>query len=115
MRLASRRQCPPLTYNAQQHAEAVITAKDEGMYTMSSLEAAALSKGCFNFVLSHGSKIHVSSIICAIWVQADQARSQLDHWLVYFTHFELGRLLSQLGDNVSARHHLQTVTSGVYQ
>ncbi len=38
--------------------------------------------------------------------------SQLDHWIVYHAHFELGRLYSQMGNNTKAKHHLQLVLSG---
>lgn len=83
-----------LSFAGYPHVEAVITAADAATSTMTPEEAAVKAEQCFQTVLQHGPKI------------------QLDHWLVFHTHFELGRLFSQMGDNAKAKHHLQLLMSG---
>lgn len=36
----------------------------------------------------------------------------LDHWIPYFTHYELARLCSQKSDQEQAKHHLGLILSG---
>lgn len=37
---------------------------------------------------------------------------QLDHYIVYHCHFELGKLYSQRGENKSAYKHFDVVMTG---
>ncbi|EJD49485.1 hypothetical protein AURDEDRAFT_143769 [Auricularia subglabra TFB-10046 SS5] len=57
-------------------------------------EASTQAKAAFERVLELGSKIE--------W----------EHWLVYYTHYELGRLLACSGDKAGAHTHLDIVGSG---
>jgi hypothetical protein len=43
-------------------------------------------------------------------VEAD--RSQLDHYIIYHCHFELGKLYAARGDDTNARKNFETVMSG---
>jgi len=45
-------------------------------------------------------------------VLADNAHIQYDHFLIYYAHYELGRLLACKGDIENARKHLELVMSG---
>ncbi|KAI0032001.1 hypothetical protein K488DRAFT_50862 [Vararia minispora EC-137] len=47
-------------------------------------------------------------------VFADGTRIELDHYLVYFAHFEYGRLLARSGEKERAREQLELVYSGKY-
>ncbi|KZW03062.1 hypothetical protein EXIGLDRAFT_728589 [Exidia glandulosa HHB12029] len=40
------------------------------------------------------------------------AKVEYDHWLLYYSHYELGRLLACRGDKAGARQHLELVASG---
>lgn len=40
------------------------------------------------------------------------SKIEVDHYLVYHTHFELGRLYACIGDEVKAREHIELVLSG---
>ncbi|KAJ7875576.1 hypothetical protein B0H14DRAFT_2715695 [Mycena olivaceomarginata] len=63
---------------------------------MSRDEAAAGAKAAFEAVFEHGPKI------------------ELDHHLVYHSHYELGRLVACLGDEAEARRQFELVLSGKY-
>jgi hypothetical protein len=82
---------------------------------MTSEEAAVHAEQSFQLVLQHGHEIQVRRISPPVEISPssnDWLPIQLDHWLVYHTHFELGRLFSQMGDNGKAKHHLELVLSG---
>ncbi|KIY53775.1 hypothetical protein FISHEDRAFT_32644 [Fistulina hepatica ATCC 64428] len=57
-------------------------------------DAGAQAKAAFEAVFTHGPKI------------------ELDHHIVYFAHFEYGRLLACQGDAKGAREHFELVLSG---
>jgi len=57
-------------------------------------EAVEQAKNCFETVLEHG------------------ARIEIDHYLVYVTHYELARLYARMGDLAEAKRHLELVLSG---
>ncbi|XP_006464184.1 hypothetical protein AGABI2DRAFT_194724 [Agaricus bisporus var. bisporus H97] len=59
-------------------------------------EAATKSEEAFRHVLENGPKI------------------TLDHHIVYYTHYELGRLLACQGHHDAARNEFELVTSGKY-
>ncbi|KAJ7106703.1 hypothetical protein C8R44DRAFT_805709 [Mycena epipterygia] len=59
-------------------------------------EAAAGARAAFEDVFENGPKI------------------ELDHHLVYHSHYELGRLLACLDDEAAARKHFDLVASGKY-
>ncbi|KXN89075.1 Tetratricopeptide repeat protein 39B [Leucoagaricus sp. SymC.cos] len=59
-------------------------------------QAAKQSQDAFRLVLDNGPKI------------------ELDHHIVYHTHYELGRLLACEGKHDSARHEFELVISGKY-
>ncbi|KAJ7506158.1 hypothetical protein B0H11DRAFT_2186288 [Mycena galericulata] len=63
---------------------------------MSRDEAAQGARAAFEAVFTSGPKI------------------ELDHHLVYHSHYELGRLLACLGDVTEARRHFELVLSGKY-
>ncbi|KAI0049076.1 hypothetical protein FA95DRAFT_1489914 [Auriscalpium vulgare] len=64
------------------------------MVTISQEDAAAQSIEAFESVFANGQKI------------------ELDHYIVYYAHFEYGRLLACKGDQDGARKHLDLVFSG---
>ncbi|THU87099.1 hypothetical protein K435DRAFT_782606 [Dendrothele bispora CBS 962.96] len=64
--------------------------------TMSQEEADKASEEAFNAVLKNGPRI------------------ELDHFLVYNTHYELGRLYACRGDTTVAKTHFDLVLSGKY-
>ncbi|KAI0085514.1 hypothetical protein BDY19DRAFT_438314 [Irpex rosettiformis] len=45
-------------------------------------------------------------------VLENASRIQYDHFLIYYTHYELGRLLACKGDKEGAKKHLELVMSG---
>jgi len=45
-------------------------------------------------------------------VFANGPKIELDHHIVYYAHYELGRLLACKGDTEGARRHLDLVLSG---
>ncbi|KIM24629.1 hypothetical protein M408DRAFT_331716 [Serendipita vermifera MAFF 305830] len=57
-------------------------------------KAAAQAKEAFEFVLAHGTNI------------------VYDHHIVYWTHYELGKLEARNGDKDEARKHIELVLSG---
>ncbi|KAJ7059603.1 hypothetical protein C8F01DRAFT_1026260 [Mycena amicta] len=59
-------------------------------------DAAARAKAAFQAVFEHGPKI------------------ELDHHLVYHSHYEYGRLMACLGDEAEARKQFDLVLSGKY-
>jgi len=61
---------------------------------VSKLDAASRAKAAFKTVFINGPKI------------------ELDHHLVYHSHYELGRLLSREGDDEGARKQFDLVLSG---
>ncbi|KAK7453411.1 hypothetical protein VKT23_011676 [Stygiomarasmius scandens] len=63
---------------------------------MSREEAAKVSEEALNAVLEHGPMI------------------ELDHFLVYNAHYELGRLLACRGDTEAAKKHFGLILSGKY-
>ncbi|KDQ49454.1 hypothetical protein JAAARDRAFT_42869 [Jaapia argillacea MUCL 33604] len=81
-----------LRYVAYPDPDAVIDPSEKVNLTLG--DAEARSEAAFNAVLSNGTKI------------------ELDHYLVYFTHYELGRLLACKGDKEGARKHFELVLSG---
>lgn len=83
-----------LSFAAYPHSEAVITDADRKTYPMSVEAAAAESKIAFGKILQDGHKI------------------TLDHWIIYFTHYELARLQSQSGNNIECKTNLEAVMSG---
>jgi len=66
----------------------------EEKLSISQTDAQVRSIAAFQEVFKHGTKI------------------ELDHFLVYFTHFEYGRLLACTGDKERARSHFEIVLSG---
>ncbi|GHJ86750.1 hypothetical protein NliqN6_3152 [Naganishia liquefaciens] len=83
-----------LSFAAYPHEEALITDQDRKSYPTTPEAAGKDAMSSFESVLQHSIDI------------------QLDHWIIYFTHFEMGRLYSQMGDNDSAKHQLELVMSG---
>ncbi|KAJ9112825.1 hypothetical protein QFC20_002153 [Naganishia adeliensis] len=77
-----------------EHEEALITEEDRKSYPSTAVAAGEEAMSSFRHVLEHAIDI------------------QLDHWIIYFTHFEMGRLYSQMGDNDSARLQVELVMSG---
>jgi hypothetical protein len=61
---------------------------------MTSTEASQKSSAALQAALNSSSKI------------------TLDHWIPYFTHYELARLCSQQSDQEQAKHHLGLILSG---
>ncbi|KAJ9104235.1 hypothetical protein QFC19_004052 [Naganishia cerealis] len=83
-----------LSFAAYPHEEALITEEDYKAYPDGAKAAGEEAMGSFKHLLEHAIDI------------------QLDHWIIYFTHYEMGRLYSQMGDNESAKHELELVMSG---
>ncbi|KAI0071516.1 hypothetical protein K474DRAFT_1630434 [Panus rudis PR-1116 ss-1] len=81
-----------LSYIAFPDPEAVLDVNEK--LTLSEDEASNQALTSFELVFTHGTKI------------------ELDHFIVYFAHFELGRLLARRGDKQSARTHIELVVSG---
>jgi len=77
-----------------QHEEAIISPGEEKMYSMTPEEASQKSSAALQAALSSSVKI------------------TLDHWIPYFTHYELARLCSQRSDQEQAKHHLGLILSG---
>ncbi|KAJ9119540.1 hypothetical protein QFC22_003249 [Naganishia vaughanmartiniae] len=83
-----------LSFAAYPHEETLITEEDEKAYPNGAQAAGEEALSSFKHLLEHAIDIH------------------LDHWIIYFTHFEMGRLYSQMGDNESARYEFELVMSG---
>ncbi|KDQ50613.1 hypothetical protein JAAARDRAFT_41924 [Jaapia argillacea MUCL 33604] len=81
-----------MRYVAYPDAHAIIDPRKS--VGMSKAEAEARSIAAFEFVLENGPRI------------------ELDHYLVYYTHYEFGRLLACKGEPDEARNHLEIVVSG---
>jgi hypothetical protein len=93
----------------------LITEQDLKSYPSTAQAAGLEAMASFQHVLEHAIDIQV----CFSWHQLRNAQTQrfslqLDHWIIYFTHFEMGRLYSQMGDNDSARLQLELVMSGEF-
>lgn len=98
-----------------QHEEALITEKDLNSYPTTAEAAGLDAMSSFQHVLEHAIDIQVRFSKHRPQQYLKQDRGywlQLDHWIIYFTHFEMGRLYSQMGDNDSARIQLELVMSG---
>ncbi|TCD63844.1 hypothetical protein EIP91_004886 [Steccherinum ochraceum] len=81
-----------LRYIAYPEPDAVVDPEET--FPVTKEDAAKRAVESFESVFKHGTKI------------------ELDHFLVYFAHFELGRLLACMGDKDKARFHLDLVASG---
>ncbi|CAL1697497.1 unnamed protein product [Somion occarium] len=81
-----------LRYVAYPEPDAVIDPEEK--LPISKADAVAQATTSFQLIFTHGPKI------------------ELDHFIVYFAHFELGRLLACKGDKEGARTHLELVISG---
>ncbi|THG96567.1 hypothetical protein EW145_g7756 [Phellinidium pouzarii] len=74
--------------------EAIITEEETTSRQINRVEAASRAQRALQQVIKHGFKI------------------ELDHYIVYHAHYELGRLYICMGDNEKARKHLDLVISG---
>ncbi|KAJ9096328.1 hypothetical protein QFC21_005148 [Naganishia friedmannii] len=83
-----------LSFAAYPHEETLVTEEDQKAYPNGAKAAGEEAMSSFKHLLEHAIDI------------------QLDHWIIYFTHFEMGRLYSQMGDNESARNEFELVMSG---
>ncbi|THH26374.1 hypothetical protein EUX98_g7819 [Antrodiella citrinella] len=81
-----------LRYLAYSEPFAVIDPEET--FPLSKADAAAHAVTAFEAVIRYGPSI------------------ELDHFLVYYAHFEYGRLLACMGDTEGARSHLDLVVSG---
>ncbi|KAL4246932.1 Inclusion body clearance protein IML2 [Abortiporus biennis] len=81
-----------LRYVAHPDPDAVIPEGEK--LDISQSDAESRSKAAFEFIFQHGTQI------------------ELDHYIVYYAHFEMGRLLACSGDKEQARSHLDLVFSG---
>lgn len=77
-----------------QHEEAIISAKEIQEYPMTSQQACQASETALKAVLAQSKHI------------------TLDHWIPYYTHFELARLYSHSNRQEEAKHHLGLILSG---
>ncbi|KAJ7612624.1 hypothetical protein FB45DRAFT_939423 [Roridomyces roridus] len=84
-----------LRYVAFPNSDDVLGPEEE-VPQMARDDAAKASREAFEAVFEHGEKI------------------EFDHYVVYNSHFELGRLLARLGDEKEARRHFELVLSGKY-
>ncbi|THG95455.1 hypothetical protein EW026_g6202 [Hermanssonia centrifuga] len=81
-----------LRYIAYPDPDAVVDLSEEPAVLRTNAESRAIA--AFEAVISNNANI------------------QFDHYLVYYTHYELGRLLACKGDKEGARSHLELVMSG---
>ncbi|EPQ57674.1 hypothetical protein GLOTRDRAFT_74595 [Gloeophyllum trabeum ATCC 11539] len=81
-----------LRYVAHPDPDAIV--EDEGPTDITPAEAEKQSRDAFAAVFANGQKI------------------EYDHWLVYYSHYELGRLMLCAGDKAGARTQFELVLSG---
>ncbi|KZT18713.1 hypothetical protein NEOLEDRAFT_121846 [Neolentinus lepideus HHB14362 ss-1] len=82
-----------LRYSAYPDPDAILD-DTESSTDLTQEEAENRSKAAFAAVFENGPRI------------------QLDHYLVFYSHFELGRLLLCAGDKAGAKYHFELVLSG---
>ncbi|KAL6303866.1 hypothetical protein BKA93DRAFT_826283 [Sparassis latifolia] len=80
-----------LRYMAYPDANAILDPRDDFNIPRNTLTIRAMD--AFNKVLSNS------------------ARIRLDHYLIYHTHYELGRLFARVGNEKKTREHLELVVS----
>ncbi|KAF7312400.1 hypothetical protein MIND_00253400 [Mycena indigotica] len=83
-----------LRYIAFPDPDAIVEPATESVVRITKDDAAARSKAAFQAVFDQGPKI------------------ELDHHLVYHAHYEYGRLVACLGDEVEAKRQFDLVLSG---